>query len=137
MKIICCEYFTLKYLLLFEICARELYKKFDDKHSEKILAYFLRNLQTLWAHNSRIHRIKNAKFSGYCFDMNINILEDFQICISIPLMKVTMICRGATCFTDSEMMEYYQKTCGWKNMPIKTKNYVTYYIRYTTLKKHF
>ena len=34
--------------------------------------------------NSRILRIKNAKFSGY-FYMNTNILGDFQICISAPL----------------------------------------------------
>ena len=30
--------------------------------------------------------IKNAKFSGYYFDMNLNIWGDFQICISVPLM---------------------------------------------------
>ena len=29
--------------------------------------------------------IKNAKFSGYYFDMNLNIWGDFQICISEPL----------------------------------------------------
>ena len=29
--------------------------------------------------------IKNAKFSGYYFDMNLIILGDFQICISVPL----------------------------------------------------
>ena len=29
--------------------------------------------------------IKKAKFSGYCFDMNTNIMEDFKICISVPL----------------------------------------------------
>ena len=33
--------------------------------------------------------IKNAKLSGYCIFMNINIEGDFQICISVPLsMKV-------------------------------------------------
>ena len=31
--------------------------------------------------------IKNAKFSGYYFDMNLNIWGDFQICISVPLRK--------------------------------------------------
>ena len=35
--------------------------------------------------NSRILRIKNAKFSGCCFYMNTNIYWDFQICISVPL----------------------------------------------------
>ena len=29
--------------------------------------------------------IKNVKFSGYYFDMNLNIWGDFQICISVPL----------------------------------------------------
>ena len=37
------------------------------------LAYFLGNLRTSRANNSRILRIKNAKFSGYCFYMNANI----------------------------------------------------------------
>ena len=45
-----------------------------------------RNLQTSWANNSKILRIKNAKFSGHCLYMNRNILGDFQICISVPLM---------------------------------------------------
>ena len=31
--------------------------------------------------------IKSAKFSGYYFDMNLNIWGDFQICISVPLMR--------------------------------------------------
>ena len=30
--------------------------------------------------------IKNAKFSGYYFDINLIIWGDFQICISVPLM---------------------------------------------------
>ena len=84
------EYFILKYLLLFEICAREIYEKFVYKHSEtieyvKTLPDLLRNLQTLQANNSRILRIKNVKFLGYCFYMNTKIKEDFQICISVTL----------------------------------------------------
>ena len=35
--------------------------------------------------NSRIITIKNVKFSGYYFYMNLNIWGDFQICISVPL----------------------------------------------------
>ena len=46
------------------------------------MVYFLRNLQTSLANNSRILRIKNVKFSGYCYDTNIYIQGDFQICIS-------------------------------------------------------
>ena len=37
--------------------------------------------------NSRILTIKNANFSGLFFYMNLNIQEDFQICISVPLSK--------------------------------------------------
>ena len=35
--------------------------------------------------NQTILKIKNAKFSWYCFYMNANIYGDFQICISVPL----------------------------------------------------
>ena len=68
------------------------------KHSETIeyvkkLAYFLRSLQTSLANNSRILRIKYAKFPGYCFYMNKNIYGDFQIRISIHLRD-----RKETCF---------------------------------------
>ena len=49
--------------------------------------YFLRYLQTLRTNNSRILRIKNAKFSEYCFYINTNKYGDFQICISVPLME--------------------------------------------------
>ena len=55
------------------------------------LAYFLRNFKTSRVNNSRILRIKNAKFSGYCFYMNANISWDFQICISIPLIFQKLI----------------------------------------------
>ena len=43
--------------------------------------------------NSRIFTIKNAKFSEYYVYRNLNIWEDFQICISVPLSCVTPICR--------------------------------------------
>ena len=43
------------------------------------------NLQTSQANNSRILRIRNAKFSGYCFYMNTNMFKDFEICVSVPL----------------------------------------------------
>ena len=69
--------FTLKHLLLSEICTREICEKFIYKHSETIgyvkLAYFLRNLQTSRENSSIILRIKTAKFLGYCFHMSTNI----------------------------------------------------------------
>ena len=42
-------------------------------------------MQTLRVNNSRILTIKNAEFSGYYFLTNLNIWEDFQICISVLL----------------------------------------------------
>ena len=36
--------------------------------------------------NSRILKIKNTKFSGYCFNMNTRIQRDFKICINVPLI---------------------------------------------------
>ena len=53
------------------------------------LAYFLRNLQTSRANNSRVLRI--VKFSGYCFYINANIEEDFKICISVPLKHLYIL----------------------------------------------
>ena len=50
------------------------------------IAYFLRKLQTSRANNPRIFSINNAKISGYGSYMNTNIEEDFQICISVPLI---------------------------------------------------
>ena len=41
--------------------------------------------------NSRILTIKNAEFLGYYFLTNLNIWEDFQICISVPLTKINII----------------------------------------------
>ena len=43
----------------------------------------LRNLQTSWANNLKILKIKSAEFSGYCFYMNTT--GEFEICISVPL----------------------------------------------------
>ena len=37
--------------------------------------------------NSAILTIKNVKFSGYHFYINLNIWGDSQICISVPLIN--------------------------------------------------
>ena len=60
------------------------------------LAYFLTDLSNSRANNSRILRIKNAKFSGCCFYMNAKIQEDFQICISVPLKKIIWMSKSFT-----------------------------------------
>ena len=49
------------------------YKRSVTVEYAKKLAYFLRNLQTSWTNNSRILRIKNVEFSGYCCYVNTNI----------------------------------------------------------------
>ena len=49
------------------------YKRSETVEYAKKLAYFLRNLQTSWANNPRILRIKHVKFSGYCCYVNTNI----------------------------------------------------------------
>ena len=51
-------------------------------------------MQILRANNSRTFSIKNAKFSGYYFYMNLSIWRNFQICISVPL-RFLLRC---TCF---------------------------------------
>ena len=49
------------------------------------ISLLFKKLQILRVNNSRIYAIKNAKFSRCYFHMNLNIWEDFQICISAPL----------------------------------------------------
>ena len=47
--------------------------------------------QFLRVNNSRILTIKNVKFSGYYFYMNLNIWGDLQFCISVPLSAIKKI----------------------------------------------
>ena len=56
---------------------------FVYKHTETI-EYIknyptLKKVQDLWRNNSRIFKIKNARFSGYYFCKSYNILGYFQI----------------------------------------------------------
>ena len=62
---------------------------FVYKHIETIeyVLRKIRKIQILRVNNSRIAKIKNAKLSGYYFYMNLDIWEDFQICISVPLKR--------------------------------------------------
>ena len=61
--------------------------------------------------NSRILTIKNAEFSGYYFQTNLNIWGDFQICISVPLKGYYSKSRVYKC--------YNLFTCGEYNSPLK------------------
>ena len=42
------------------------------------------------AHISKTKRCFNVKSSQYYFHMNVRILTDFQICISVPLIKLSL-----------------------------------------------
>ena len=57
----------------------------------KISLLFKKNTN-FTVNNSRILTIKNAKFSGYFVYVNLNIWEDFQICISVPLILIQIKC---------------------------------------------
>ena len=81
------------------------------------LTYFLRNLQSSRANNSRIIRIKNAQFAGYCFYMNTNILRDFQIYISVPLMVGLFSCQNQS--TSKKKSEIDLSSRGFRAMKIQ------------------
>ena len=49
------------------------------------ISLLFKKLQTSRTNNSKILRIKNARFSGYCFCMNTNKWGNSQICISVSL----------------------------------------------------
>ena len=49
------------------MCEKLVYKHSQTIEYAKDLAYFLRNLQTSPVNDTTILRIKNSKFSGYCF----------------------------------------------------------------------
>ena len=57
---------------------------------QKQVAYFLIKIQTLRLNNSRILKIKNAKFFGVSFFMNANIWRDFQICTKTSILDVAV-----------------------------------------------
>ena len=84
------EDLSLKHLLLFQICAREICEKFAYKHSETI--EYVKNWTTFWEcckRHGQITRqaleLRMQNFWRYYFYMSTNIYGDFQICISVPL----------------------------------------------------
>ena len=65
--------------------------------------------------------IKNAKFSGYYFDMNLNMWGDFQICISVPLIK-TKIKNHFVHYVDNGFYlknHFYIKSRASKSLPLE------------------
>ena len=92
-KIICRKFRIVRPRTFCDICTRDIWNVClqtcrNNRMFWKV-AYFLRKIQNLWVNNWRILRIENAKFSGYCFNMNSNIHCNFQMCISVPLEKYT------------------------------------------------
>ena len=59
-------------------------------------------VQTLRVNNSKILRIQNAKFSGYCFYMNTKKWRDFQICTFKACGKDTRV--------GSNVLTYHEKS---------------------------
>ena len=68
-----------------ELYTRKVCQMFVYKHAKMVEIKKKKEIQILRVNNSRILTIKNAKFSEYYFYMNLNILGDFQFCISVPL----------------------------------------------------
>ena len=92
----------------------------------KKLAYFLRKLQVSRANDSRILRIKNAKFSGYCLYMDTNIYWDFQICISVPLKnfhkfhrKIPVLESLFNKVTSLKASNFFKKGLPYRCFPVK------------------
>ena len=67
-------------------------QKYRNNRICKKVAYFLRNLQTSRANNSRTLRFKNAKFSEQCFYQEPSIYQNFQNCIRVPLRENFISC---------------------------------------------
>ena len=78
-------FYFLKYVQVRYV--KNLFTNIQKQQNISKLAYFLENLQTSRANNSRILRVKDAKFFGQCFYLNISIQGEFQICISVPLTE--------------------------------------------------
>ena len=91
-KNICRRFYSKTSSTFWDMRTKDMWKvclqTFRNNRRRYKLAYFLRNLQTSRANNSRILRIKSAKFSRYCFHMNTNIWGGFLICITVPLIKL-------------------------------------------------
>ena len=66
---------------------KSLFTNIQKQQSMLKISLLLKNMQISQINNSRILRIKNAKFSGYFFYMISNIQRDFQIWISVPLNR--------------------------------------------------
>ena len=75
MKIICWRFHIKTCFTLWDIRTWDMGKVYLQTFRTNNLAYFLRHLQTARANNSRILRIKNAKFSGYCFYVKGTLMQ--------------------------------------------------------------
>ena len=62
-----------------------LFTKIQKQLNMLKFSLLFKKFTNLRVNNSRITRIKNAKFSEYFLCINTNIQGDFQLCISVPL----------------------------------------------------
>ena len=77
--------------------------------------------QTLLVYNSRILRIKNVKFSEQYFYMSKNIQGDFQICVSVPLIKKAALAQ-VVCYEFCEISKNTFSTDHlWTTASVNTK----------------
>ena len=83
MKIICCRYHIKAPFNFWDIRTWDMWKNcLQLFRNNKIckLTYFLRYLETSRADHTRILKITNVKFSGFCFYMNTNISSNLHYC---------------------------------------------------------
>ena len=73
--------------------------------------------------NPRILTVKNAKFSGYHFCMNLNMCGDFQFCISVPLAQYKKIIE--TCTDRIEGVDKICRSAGMKFQPFQPEFHPT------------
>ena len=78
-----------------------LFKNIQKQQNMLKISQLFKKNTNFTVNNSRILRIQNAKFSGYCFHMKPNIQSIFQICISVPL-NLTLV------FQSSSVLLTYQ-----------------------------
>ena len=100
-------------------------------------------MQILLVDNPRILTVKNAKFSGYHFYMNLNIYGDFRFCISVATFKKTFSLifpdwspsRQKTSLTFPEFSCEAMNLIWFSNFPWFSKSVGTLYLATTNLQK--
>ena len=77
----------------------------------------------LTTHISKSKRCFNVKSSTYCFHMKSKILVDFQICISVPLIKHLSYCKQPICSANQWTGFYMTTASVMKGLNIFTNSF--------------